>query len=137
VSLVLRLPWVLGVRRLPSLTEPDSQADLDTRRSEMLADNRLTRITGLIRGVGIFVVFLIALAGVPQSGAGEEGSGCYDYTIFTCMNEDDCLEDAGQACGERLTGCAGAGYLACAHMTGCANPENNVAKVCLFDDTMN
>ena len=97
----------------------------------MLADNRLTRITGLIRGVGILVVFLIALAGVPQSGAGE--AGCYDYTIFTCMNGDDCLLDAGDPCGEKLTGCAGTGYLACADMTGCGDPEESVAKVCLFE----
>ena len=38
-----------GGCHLPSLTEPDAQEDLDTRRSEMLADNRLIRITGLIR----------------------------------------------------------------------------------------
>ncbi len=89
MSLVLRLPWVLGVRRLPSLTEPDTQADLDPGRRKMLADNRLTRITGLIGGVGIFVVFLIALAGATQPPVGNE---CWDYHIrflWSCPDSVD------------------------------------------------
>ena len=44
------------MRRLPFLTEAETQADLDTRRRTRLADDRLTRITGPIRAVGILMV---------------------------------------------------------------------------------
>jgi hypothetical protein len=119
------------------LTEPDSQADLDTRRSEMLADNRLTRITGLIRGVGIFVVFLVALAGSPQGMWGEEGGGeCTDYHIHFCI--EDCSEDAGKECGEQISGCAGKGKIECRPTTWCPpEEEGQMSSFCIFDDTMN
>ncbi len=96
----------------------------------MLADNRLTRITGLIRGVGILVVFLIALAGMPQSGAGE--SGCQTYLVKECVSWDYCEPLMEDPCGDELPGCGGAGWLACGPTSHCSYPED-LALVCYFE----
>lgn len=100
----------------------------------MLADDRLTRITGPIRAVGILVVLLVAFTGSPQGMWGEEGgTECTDYHIHFCI--EDCMEDAGAACGELISGCAGKGKIDCRPTTWCPpEEEGQMSSFCLFGD---
>jgi hypothetical protein len=96
----------------------------------MVTDERLTRITGRIRAMGIFIMFLVALVGNPQSAVAR--SECYNYHIEFCVV--DCQEDDGKPCGEQLPGCAGEGIIDCRPTTWCA-PEDpgNMSYFCEFE----
>ena len=100
----------------------------------MLADDRLTRITGPIRAVGILVVLLVAFTGSPQGMWGEEGGGeCTDYFIDFCIADHQCALDDGEVCGEHIPGCAGKGKIKCELTSNPNCQENEVKKLCLFE----
>jgi hypothetical protein len=94
----------------------------------MVSDERLIRRTGRIRAMGIFVIFLLALAGMPEPAfAGDE---CQNYIIHSCIK--DCSGDDGQPCGEQLPGCAGQGSIECREASWCPHPEYQMLTECTF-----
>ena len=84
----------------------------------MFAEDHVSGIMRVIRAVGVLAVFMIALAGAPQSGTAFE---CDDYLI-SCSTADACVAALENPCG-----CEGAVH--CDAGWGCEG-SHNVATIC-------
>lgn len=92
-----------------------------------MASDRLTRVTGLIRTAGIFVIFLLALPGMSQDVAGLVR---WSYFIEQCASDSDM--DAGQPCGAQIPGCARTGTIECRSSAMCGEGQEN--KTCGMEE---
>lgn len=61
----------------------------------MLADERLPRTTGVVKVVGILIVFLIALGGASEAVCA--GDDC-DGTFMDCTTADACVAYVNEDC---------------------------------------
>jgi len=97
----------------------------------MVSGDRLIEIAGRIRAMGVAVLLISALVGMPES-AFADGANCTDYHIEFCI--ESCEADEGAPCGEQISGCAGQGTIECRETTWCApEEEGEQSSFCIFD----
>ena len=88
----------------------------------MSSENRLSQRLGMIRAAGILVMFLVALAGVPQPAASRS---CFSV-LMTCSSATACVGHLHESC-LASPGCPGT--IICTAGFGCSG-QHNVAMVC-------
>ena len=94
----------------------------------MFSEDGMSGIMRMIRAAGLFVVFLIALAGVPQSAT---AFYCEDYLI-TCSTLSSCLEHINDDCGP--ASCDGKFNCRAEGWEECEEDEDfPIATTCEFD----
>lgn len=105
----------------------------------VLTENPWRGIMGILRALGILVVFLVALDGASQTVFAFDGY-CEDFTIDSCIYCDYCEEEAEEEClleyspyGEYCDALGYEGYIACADVgpsCGCEPGPPCCAMIC-------